>query len=108
HGIDMRSGMNEAKRAVASGRWILYRFNPMLRAQGKNPLTIDSGKPTISVEDYMKGENRFRSLMTAKPEVAQRLLKMAESEYAWRMSVYQQLAAMSCDVGQKEKVAAAA
>ena len=108
HGIDMRSGMNEAKRAVASGRWILYRFNPALRAQGKNPLTIDSGKPTISVEEYMKGENRFRGLMTSNPEVAQRLLKMAEAEYAWRMSVYQQLAAMTCDAGQKEKVAAAA
>ena len=53
HGIEMRCGLNEAKKAVQSGRWILYRFNPALRAQGKNPLAIDSGKPTMNVEDYM-------------------------------------------------------
>ena len=109
HGIDMGSGMNEQKKAVQSGRWPLFRYNPALRAQGKNPLTIDSKPPTISVADFMNGENRFRTLQKTNPEVAARLAKLAEAEYAWRLSVYQQIAAMSCDTGKKEeKVGAAA
>jgi pyruvate-ferredoxin/flavodoxin oxidoreductase len=107
HGIDMRSGMGEGKKAVSSGRWILYRFNPELRAQSKNPLALDSGAPTTAVADYMAGENRFRSLMTAKPEVAKRLLALAEAEYKWRLSVYKQIAEMSCETAKvEEKVAA--
>jgi pyruvate-ferredoxin/flavodoxin oxidoreductase len=107
HGIDMRSGMNEQKKAVASGRWPLYRFNPALRAQGKNPLTIDSTAPSISVEDFMMGENRFRALQKSNPETAKRLLKLAEAEYKWRLSVYKQIAEMSCETPKvEEKVAA--
>jgi len=105
HGIEMRCGLNEAKKAVQSGRWILYRFNPALRAQGKNPLAIDSGKPTMNVEDYMMGENRFKALRNSKPEVAAKLLKVADAEYKWRLSVYQQIAAMNCDVSEEKKAA---
>jgi pyruvate-ferredoxin/flavodoxin oxidoreductase len=109
HGIDMGSGMNAQKKAVQSGRWPLFRYNPALRAQGKNPLTIDSKPPTISVADFMNGENRFRTLQKTNPETAARLAKLAEEEYKWRLSVYQQIAAMSCDIGKKEeKVGAAA
>jgi pyruvate-ferredoxin/flavodoxin oxidoreductase len=96
HGIDMRTGMNEQKKAVASGRWPLFRYNPALKAQGKNPLTIDSGAPTIPVSDFMNGENRFRALQKSNPEVAARLAKLAEEEYKWRLSVYKQIAAMNC------------
>ncbi|MDQ7771951.1 MAG: pyruvate:ferredoxin (flavodoxin) oxidoreductase [Elusimicrobiales bacterium] len=109
HGIDMGSGMNAQKKAVQSGRWPLFRYNPALKAQGKNPLTIDSKAPTISVADFMNGENRFRTLQKTNPETAARLAKLAEEEYKWRLSVYQQIAAMSCDTGKKEeKVGAAA
>jgi len=104
HGINMNEGMNEQKKAVASGRWILYRFNPELRKEGKNPLIIDSPAPTISLEDYMLGENRFRTLHSSNPEVAKRLLKLAEEEYKWRLSVYQQIAKMSCEIDNKDKV----
>jgi len=106
HGINMNEGMNEQKKAVSSGRWILYRFNPSLRAEGKNPLIIDSGKPTTSLEDYMMGENRFRALHNSNPEVAKKLLSIAEAEYKWRLSVYKQLAEMHCDVSQEEKAPA--
>ena len=107
HGIDMGAGMNEQKRAVASDRWPLYRFNPALKAQGKNPLTLDSTAPSIPVSEFMMGENRFRSLHKTNPEVAARLMKLAEEEYKWRLSVYKQLAAMNCDVPKvEEKVAA--
>ena len=107
HGIEMSSGMNEQKKAVASGRWPLYRFNPALKAQGKNPLTIDSGAPTIPVSEFMLGENRFKSLHHSNPEMAKRLMKLAEEEYKWRLSVYRQLAEMHCETPKaEEKVAA--
>ncbi|MDR0953507.1 MAG: pyruvate:ferredoxin (flavodoxin) oxidoreductase [Elusimicrobiota bacterium] len=106
HGIDMSKGMLEAKKAVQSGRWILYRFNPELRAQGQNPLKIDSGEPTLSVEDFMYGENRFKSLAKTNPERAANLLKLATAEYNWRRSVYKQLATMACDTGNKDEAKA--
>ena len=105
HGIDMGSGMNEQKKAVQSGRWPLFRYNPALKAQGKNPLTIDSKPPTISVADFMNGENRFRTLQKSNPEVAKRLAVLADAEYKWRLSVYQQIAAMNCETPKKEEVA---
>ncbi len=107
HGINMTTGMDEQKRAVASGRWILYRYNPELRKQGKNPLTIDSPAPTLSVSDFMLGENRFRTLHKSSPEAAKQLMKQAEEEYKWRLSVYKQLATMSCDVPKVEETVAA-
>ncbi len=48
HGINMTTGMLEQKNAVASGSWPLYRFNPLLSAQGKNPFQLDSASPTMS------------------------------------------------------------
>lgn len=101
HGIDMGSGMGEDKKAVACGRWPLFRFNPDLKAQGKNPLILDSGNPTISLEEYMMGEARFKTLTRSNPENAKRLLKLAEAENVWRLGVYRQIAAMQC-VTQKE------
>ncbi len=96
HGIDMSKGMGEAKRAVQAGRWILYRFNPEMRYEGKNPLHVDSSlaAPTLPLADYMSGENRFKGLMRDNPALAQELIKRAESEYAWRRDLYKQLAAI--------------
>ncbi|MBR3632293.1 MAG: pyruvate:ferredoxin (flavodoxin) oxidoreductase [Elusimicrobiaceae bacterium] len=96
HGIDMAKGMGEAKRAVQAGRWILYRFNPEMRYEGKNPLKVDSPltAPTLPLADYMSGENRFKGLMRDNPALAQELIKRAESEYAWRRDLYKHLAAI--------------
>ncbi|MBO7237805.1 MAG: pyruvate:ferredoxin (flavodoxin) oxidoreductase [Elusimicrobiaceae bacterium] len=96
HGIDMSKGMGEAKRAVQAGRWILYRFNPEMRYEGKNPLKVDSPltAPTLPLADYMSGENRFKGLMRDNPTLAQELIKRAESEYAWRRDLYKHLAAI--------------
>lgn len=96
HGIDMSKGMGEAKRAVQAGRWILYRFNPEARYEGKNPLHVDSplGAPTLPLADYMSGENRFKGLMRDNPTLAQELIKRAEAEYAWRRDLYKHLAAI--------------
>jgi len=79
HGINMALGLEQQKKAVACGHWPLYRFNPELEDQGKNPLTIDSKKePSISFEEYALGENRYRMLQRVNPDSAQKLL--AESQ----------------------------
>lgn len=103
HGIDMSKGLMEAKKAVQSGRWVLYRYNPALKAQGINPLKIDSGEPTVSLADFMGGENRFKTLMKADPEKAAKLLKLAEAEYAHKRNLYKQLAALSVEAKTEEK-----
>ncbi|WP_428898040.1 pyruvate-ferredoxin/flavodoxin oxidoreductase [Parelusimicrobium proximum] len=108
HGLaDMGAGMAEGKKAVQSGRWMLYRFNPALLKEGKNPLKIDSQKPTIALSDFMGGENRFKALTKSNPEVAAKLATFAQAEYDWRRSVYEQLATLSCDVSGKKTGTAA-
>ncbi|MDR2191935.1 MAG: pyruvate:ferredoxin (flavodoxin) oxidoreductase, partial [Endomicrobium sp.] len=106
HGIDMSKGMLEAKKAVQSGRWILYRFNPELKAKGLNPLKIDSGEPTVELSDFMYGENRFKSLAKNDPEKAKKLLETAGAEYNLRRNVYKQLATLAYDAGKKEEAKA--
>ena len=101
HGIDMSKGLLEAKKAVQSGRWILYRFNPALKAQGLNPLKVDSGEPIIPLADYLGGETRFKNLAKMNPERAAALTKIAEEEYAYKRKLYKQLAALPVE---KEEV----
>jgi len=96
HGINMTAGYDEQKKAVASGHWPLYRFNPLLKAQGKNPLQLDSKPPSIELEEYIYGENRYRSLQKSKPEAAAELLKLAKSNVAERYALMQQLAKLPC------------
>ena len=79
-GIDMSKGVEEQKRAVACSHWPLYRYNPELEAQGKNPLVIDSKEPTMSFEEYAYNENRYRALKTTNPEQAAALMKQAEAD----------------------------
>jgi len=85
-GIDMSRGIEEQKRAVQSGHWPLYRYNPELERQGKPPLTIDSSGPSITFEEYAYRENRYRELRTANPELAAELMKEAEADVKrrWR------------------------
>ncbi|SYZ74112.1 putative 2-oxoacid-flavodoxin fused oxidoreductase:conserved protein; 4Fe-4S cluster binding protein [Candidatus Zixiibacteriota bacterium] len=94
HGIDMAHGLEEGKKAVDSGHWILYRFNPDLAKQGKNPLQVDSKEPSISYRDYALGEVRFRTLLTSMPERAEMLLKQAQEDAYKRYNLYKQLAAI--------------
>lgn len=94
HGINMTKGMNEQKKAVLSGYWPLLRFNPELVKEGKNPLQIDSKEPTLPLEDYMYGENRFKALKAANPERAKMLLDLAQEEVLKRFKRYEYLAKM--------------
>ena len=96
HGIKMNEGMNEQKKAVTSGHWPLFRFNPDLIAQGKNPLQMDSTKVTSDYAEYAYGENRFQSLKKQQPERAAELMAKAQKDVAWRFNLYQQIAGIQC------------
>ena len=91
HGFNLSTGYEEQKRAVACGHWDLYRFDPRLREQGKNPLQLDSKPPTEDFEEFAYGENRFRSLKQAKPEVAAELMDQAKKAMASRQSLIEKL-----------------
>jgi pyruvate-ferredoxin/flavodoxin oxidoreductase len=95
HGINMVSQLDHQTLAVDSGRWTLYRYNPDLIAEGKNPFQLDSKKPTVSVEESLMKENRFRQLTRSKPEDAKRLFKEAQVEADRRWREYEYLAARS-------------
>jgi pyruvate-ferredoxin/flavodoxin oxidoreductase len=96
-GIDMRKGMEQQKLAVQSGYWPLYRYNPDLIAQGKNPLTIDSKDPSIPLSQYVYNETRYRMLVQSDEQRAEMLLKQAEQDVKSRWSYYKQMAAMHYD-----------
>ena len=97
HGFNMTMGLGEQKKAVSSGHWPLYRFDPRLKEQGKNPLQLDSKSPTTSFEDYAYGENRYRVLKQSKPDVAAELMKLATNDAVQRYALMEQLASLKCD-----------
>ena len=94
HGIDMAKGLQQQKLAVDSGYWPLYRYNPSLKAEGKNPLQLDSRAPKIPLKDYIYNETRYRMLVQSNPQAAKRLLALAEESVKERWQRYQQLASM--------------
>jgi pyruvate-ferredoxin/flavodoxin oxidoreductase len=97
HGIDMSKGIDEQKKAVTSGHWPLFRFNPSLTSQGRNPLILDSKEPTIPVAEYAYSENRYRSLRTLNPQLAARLIERTEADVKRRWSFLKHVANWSPD-----------
>ena len=93
HGIDMRNGLDQQYRAVASGYWPLIRYDPMVRAGGGNPFLLDSPRPRIPLSDYTNRELRYRSLTNTDPAEAERLHGLAEQAVDQRWDVYEQMAA---------------
>ncbi len=100
HGYDLRYGLEQQRRAVLSGYWPLYRYNPALAREGKNPLTLDSKAPTLPLAEYIYNETRYRMLTQSDPEEARRLLKLAEEDVASRWRQYEKLAADATTGGQ--------
>ncbi len=94
HGIDMMLGDRQQELAVKSGAWVLYRYNPALLKQGKNPLKLDSKEPSIHFEEYAYNETRFKMLAKSRPERAKQLLEEAERDAKARWHYYKQLAQM--------------
>src|SRR5207249_7728997 len=73
HGIDMRKGLDQQKLAVQTGYWPLYRYNPALLDEGKNPLILDSKEPTLPLEEFAYNETRYRMLLKSNEERAETL-----------------------------------
>jgi pyruvate-ferredoxin/flavodoxin oxidoreductase len=92
HGIDMAKGMHHQKLAVESGYWPLYRFNPALESEGKNPFQLDSKDPKIPLQDYIYTEGRYRMLQRSDPEAAKTLLQQAQASVNHRWAQYKKLA----------------
>ncbi|MBF0489344.1 MAG: pyruvate:ferredoxin (flavodoxin) oxidoreductase [Candidatus Omnitrophica bacterium] len=95
HGIDMINGLQEQKSAVATGYWPLFRYNPLLALEGKNPMLLDSADPKIPLKDFMDRENRFTMLMKSNPDEAKRLLTLAQQDVDQRWKIYKSMAAES-------------
>jgi pyruvate-ferredoxin/flavodoxin oxidoreductase len=94
HGYDLIKGLDQQKLAVQSGFWPLYRFNPALASEGKNPLSIDSKEPTVSFEEYAYNETRYRMLLQSDEQRAESLMKLAEKDVKGRWNLYRHMAAM--------------
>ena len=92
HGINMSTGYGEQEKAVACGYWPLYRFDPRIAVDGKNPLQLDSKAPTGDFEEYAYGENRYRSLKQSNPDVAAELMARAEENVTAKRSLMEKLA----------------
>jgi pyruvate-ferredoxin/flavodoxin oxidoreductase len=94
-GINTSIGMSQQKLAVDSGAWVLYRYNPMLALEDKNPLALDSKGPKIPLKDYVYNETRYSQLARVDEDRAEQLLKLAQEDVNARWRQYEQLAAMS-------------
>ena len=92
HGIDMARGMTNQKLAVESGYWPLFRYNPQLEKEGKNPFKLDSKAPKVPVKEFMALETRFKSLEKSHPDRAKELMKLAQEDVDVRWMTYEQLA----------------
>ncbi len=94
HGIQggMRFSQQQAQKAVESGYWSLYRFNPQLKEQGVNPFSLDSKEPTANFRDFLMSEVRYSSLARQFPELAQELFAKAERDAKDRLETYKRLA----------------
>ncbi len=94
HGLKagMANSQAEMKKAVEAGYWHLYRFNPLLKNEGKNPFILDSKEPTGDLKEFLRGENRYSSLEIAFPQHAEDLFAKAVSDAKERLDSYKRLA----------------
>jgi pyruvate-ferredoxin/flavodoxin oxidoreductase len=93
--------MEQQKAAVSSGYWPLFRYNPGLVAQGKNPFQLDSRAPSTALKDYIYNETRYTMLAKSNPEEASRLLKLAQEDVAARWKLYDYMAHEPVDLNGK-------
>ena len=91
HGINMSKSQEEAKKAVEAGYWPLYRYNPLLAKEGKNPFILDSKPAKSEYKDFIMGEVRYASLKKMFPEVAEELFERAEKEAKDKYDYYKKL-----------------
>jgi pyruvate-ferredoxin/flavodoxin oxidoreductase len=96
HGIKQGMGktQEQTKRAVEAGYWHLWRYNPTLKEEGKNPFILDSKEPTADFKEFLMGEVRYTSLMNSFPEIAEELFEKAEKDAKERYETYKRMAEM--------------
>ncbi|HVM89979.1 MAG TPA: pyruvate:ferredoxin (flavodoxin) oxidoreductase [Puia sp.] len=92
HGYDLKDGLDQQHKAVASGHWPLLRYNPVLRKKNQNPFVLDSPRPTISLKDYTYNELRYKVLAITHPEDAEKLMKHAQELVNLKWKTYEELA----------------
>jgi pyruvate-ferredoxin/flavodoxin oxidoreductase len=92
HGINMGKGMQNQKAAVDSGYWQLYRYNPELAKEGKNPFKLDSKEPKLKVKDFAYMETRYKMLTKSHPKIAEQLMNEAQEDVTTRWKEYVRLA----------------
>ncbi|MBK6325189.1 MAG: pyruvate:ferredoxin (flavodoxin) oxidoreductase [Chloroflexi bacterium] len=92
HGYDLKYGLDQQKAAVDSAHWPLFRFNPDMSVEGKNPFSLDSRAPKISLDKYIYREGRYQMLTQSHPERAAKLLELAQGDVEARWEKYSQLA----------------
>jgi pyruvate-ferredoxin/flavodoxin oxidoreductase len=88
----MRKGLDQQKLAVQSGHWALYRFNPLLSEEGKNPFILDSKEPSVPLESYIYNESRYKMLQQSDVERAGELLVTAKEDVKKHWKLHQQMA----------------
>jgi pyruvate-ferredoxin/flavodoxin oxidoreductase len=93
HGINMGLSQLEEKKAVDAGYWLLYRYDPRRKEEGKNPLVLDSKEPTGDFQEFLMGEVRYSSLTRTFPENAKILFAKAEADVKDRYEFYKKMAA---------------
>lgn len=94
HGYDMARSLDQAKLAVQSGHWPMYRYDPRLVEEGRNPLVIESKEPSIPISQYAYNETRYKMLTQMDETRAEELMKEAQQDAKSRWTLYQQMASM--------------
>ncbi|MBO7219228.1 MAG: pyruvate:ferredoxin (flavodoxin) oxidoreductase, partial [Clostridia bacterium] len=92
HGIKMANSQAEEKAAVQSGYWHLFRYNPTLLDENKNPFILDSKEPTMDYDAFIRGENRYKGLLAKNPELAEELFAEAKENAKKTYELYKKLA----------------
>jgi pyruvate-ferredoxin/flavodoxin oxidoreductase len=104
HGVDLSHNLRQQELAVNSGHVPLLRYDPRRAEQGKNPLQLDSKKPSIPYKEFAQTETRFSMLWRTHPENAEKLMQKAQEGVMERFHHYEQLASLSygkADEGEK-------
>jgi pyruvate-ferredoxin/flavodoxin oxidoreductase len=103
HGYDLAKGLDQQKLAVQSGHWPMYRYDPRLTEEGKNPLVIESKEPSVPMSQYAYNETRYKMLTQMDEVRAEDLMKKAQHDAKARWSFYHQMAAMHYGNGNESE-----
>jgi pyruvate-ferredoxin/flavodoxin oxidoreductase len=91
HGIDMTAALTQQEKAVDSGYWPLFRYDPRRAAAGESPLKLDSPAPKIDLSVFASGETRFKQIEVSNPEGYLKMLNQAQSDIRVKYALYEQL-----------------